>query len=78
MPKVSKKRQITIPKDQCREANIKPGDRVETFIYNSNITIVKKSKGAAKVVLNHIKADRRYNDETSFQNALDDRQDDVG
>jgi AbrB family looped-hinge helix DNA binding protein len=44
MPKVSSKRQITIPIDLCQQAHIEPGDDVETFIYEGQITIVKKQK----------------------------------
>jgi len=32
MPKVSAKRQITIPVDLCQEANINPGDDIEAYI----------------------------------------------
>jgi len=42
MPKVSTKRQIAIVIEQCRKAKIKLGDEVETFIYNNQITIIKK------------------------------------
>ena len=59
MAKVSRKRQITIPIELCREANLKPGDFVETFVYNGQITIVKKVKGAAKGILSHIQARTR-------------------
>ena len=73
MPKVSSKRQITIPIEQCNEANIKAGDTVETFIYNNQITIVKKTVGAAKGLLKHIKYDKRMTDEQSLQDALEAR-----
>lgn len=73
MPKVSAKRQITIPIDQCQEANIKPGDEIETFIYNGKITIVKKEKGAAKGILGRIKADKRLSDEESLLNTLEEK-----
>lgn len=73
MPKVSAKRQITIPIDQCQEANIEPGDEIETFIYNKQITLVKKTRGAAKGILRHIKADKRVGDEASLQSALNER-----
>lgn len=73
MPKVSAKRQITIPIDQCQQALIEPGDEVETFIYNGQITIVKKEKGAAKGILRHIKADKRLSDEQSLQSTLQQR-----
>ena len=73
MPKVSSKRQITIPIDQCQAANIEPGDEIDTFIFNGQITIVKKVKGAAKGILNHIKSDKRMSDDQSLQDALNDK-----
>ncbi len=73
MPKVSSKRQITIPIDQCQQANIEPGDEIETFIYAGHITIVKKKKGAAKGILSQIKTDKRVSDEKSLQSTLDER-----
>jgi len=71
MPKVSAKRQITIPVDLCQEANINPGDDIETFIFNRQITIVKKEKGAAKGILKQIKADKRYTDEQSLSSTIE-------
>ena len=73
MPKVSAKRQITIPIDLCEEANIEPGDEIETYIYDGHITIIKKEKGAAKGLLRQIKGDKRMTDEASRQNALDSK-----
>ena len=74
MPKVSAKRQITIPVDLCQEANINPGDDIETYIFNGQITIVKKEAGAAKGILKQLKADKRYSDKQSMSSALDDKQ----
>jgi len=74
MPKVSSKRQITIPIYQCQDANIEPGDEIDTFIFNGQITIVKKQKGAAKGILSHIKPDKRMSDDQSLQSALDEKQ----
>jgi len=73
MPKVSGKRQITIPIDLCHEAKIEPGDEVEAFIYNGQITIVKKEKGSAKGILSHVKADQRLSDEQSLQDVIEQR-----
>lgn len=43
MPKVSAKRQITLPIEQCRKAGINPGDEYECYAdSNGQITIVKK------------------------------------
>ena len=73
MPKVSAKRQITIPIDQCKEADIEPGDEIETFIFNGQITIVKKEKGAAKGILSHIKANKDISDQQSLDDTLSRR-----
>ncbi len=73
MPKVSSKRQITIPIEQCLEAHIEAGDIVETFIHNKQITIVKKELGAAKGILKHVKSDKRMTDEQSLHDTLDSR-----
>lgn len=68
MPKVSAKRQITLPVEQCRLAGIEPGDEYESYIDNDGyITIVKKVPGIAKGMLKGIKIDRRYSDEASRQ-----------
>jgi len=73
MPKVSSKRQITIPVDQCQQANIEPGDEIETFIVGGHITIVKKEKGAARGILSQIKTDKRISDEKSLQSTIEER-----
>ena len=71
MPRVGAKRQITLPIDQCRQAHIKPGDEYNSYVDNyGNITIIKKSAGAAKGLLKGIKADKRMSDETSLQSAI--------
>ncbi len=71
MPKVSAKRQITLPIDQCKEAHIEPGDEIESYIFNKQITIVRKEKGAAKGILKKIKYDKRMSDEQSLKNCID-------
>lgn len=73
MPKVSAKRQITLPIDQCVEADIEPGDMIDTFIFNGQITVIKKEKGSAKGILHHIKSDKRISDEESLQSIIQDR-----
>ena len=68
MPKISPKRQITLPVDQCRLAGISPGDEYESYVDNEGqITIIKKAIGAAKDVLKGIKVDKRLSDEASVQ-----------
>jgi len=71
MPKVSAKRQITLPIDQCRLAGINPGDEYNSYVDNNgHITIIKQVLGAAKGALKGIKADKRYSDEASMQSSL--------
>ena len=72
MSKVSAKRQITLPKDQCAIAGIYPGDEVIVFADRSGtISIVKKIAGAAKGILKGIKADPRINDIDPLTNSLE-------
>ena len=71
MPKVSSKRQITLPVDQCRQVGIKPGDEYQSFVADDHITIVKMIPGAAKGILKHVKGDTAMTDEASLQSALD-------
>jgi len=71
MPKVSSKRQITLPIEQCKEAHIEPGDEIDTYLFNGHITVVRKEKGAAKGILKNIKTDKRISDEQSLQSYID-------
>ncbi|MEN8204437.1 MAG: AbrB/MazE/SpoVT family DNA-binding domain-containing protein [Pseudomonadota bacterium] len=71
MPKVSSKRQITLPVDQCQQVGIEPGDEYQSFVADGHITIVKKIPGAAKGILKHVKADTSVSDEASLQSVLD-------
>jgi bifunctional DNA-binding transcriptional regulator/antitoxin component of YhaV-PrlF toxin-antitoxin module len=71
MPKVSSKRQITLPVDQCRQVGIEPGDEYQSFVVNGHITIVKKSPRAAKGILKHVKGNASVTDEASLESALD-------
>jgi len=73
MPKVSAKRQITIPIDLCQQAHIEPGDDIETFIYAGQITIVKKEKNAAKGILSSIRSNKKVTDEQSLDDSLASR-----
>jgi len=65
MAKVSSKRQITLPTKQCEILGIDPGDEVEVFIADGQLTVVKKQSGAAKGILRHIKSDPRFSDDES-------------
>ena len=70
MPKVSAKRQITLPVEQCNELGVQPGDEYQSFVANGHITIVKKISGAAKGCLHRVKGDSTISDEESRQSAL--------
>ena len=72
MPRVSAKRQITLPIDQCREIGIGPGDEYRSFVADGRITIVRKEAGAAKGFLRHVVGDPGLGDEESLQDALDE------
>ncbi len=70
MPKVSAKRQITLPISQCKALGIEPGDDVEIFIANGQLTVVKKIKDAAKGMLKDVKSVSSLTDEESLQSAI--------
>ena len=72
MPRVSAKRQITLPIDQCREVGIGPGDEYRSYVADGRITIVQKTPGAAKGFLRHVAGDPAVSDEESLQDALDE------
>ena len=71
MPKVSAKRQITLPVDQCREVGIGPGDEYRSYVADGRITIVRKAAGAAKGFLRDAVSDPTVSDEESLQSAVD-------
>ena len=70
MPRVSAKRQITLPIDQCREIGIGPGDEYRSFVADGRITIVRKSPGAAGGFLSRVAGDPAITDEESLESAL--------
>ena len=51
MPKLSAKRQITLPISHCQELDIQPGDDVDIYVHQGRITIVKLTPGRAAGVL---------------------------
>lgn len=67
MPKVSAKRQITLPVADCHELGINAGDEVEIFRHRNQINIIKKEIGAAAGLLKGIKAKNTVSDEQSRQ-----------
>ena len=69
--KVSSKRQITLPIDQCVIAHINQGDEVECFVDRQGIiSIVKKSMGAASGILSDIAINTEITEEESLQSAI--------
>ncbi len=70
MPKVSAKRQITIPIVQCKALGIEPGDEVESFVVDGQLTLVKKVAGAAKGIMSHVQTHGSMSDEESLQSAM--------
>lgn len=73
MPKVSAKRQITLPASQCRIVGIEPGDEYRSFIYGKRITIVRREPGDAWGCLKHLRADEAVSEEQSRQDAIERR-----
>ncbi|MEJ1343163.1 MAG: AbrB/MazE/SpoVT family DNA-binding domain-containing protein [Candidatus Sedimenticola sp. (ex Thyasira tokunagai)] len=70
MPKVSAKRQITLPVTQCDALGIEPGDEVDCFVADRQITIVKKVTGSARGLLKKVHGDPSMTDKESLQSAL--------
>ena len=72
MPKVSAKRQITLPIDQCVVAHINAGDNIESFVDRQGvISIVKKQSGAAKGLLKSVVTNTNISEQESLESALD-------
>ena len=67
MPKVSTKRQITLPISGCKELGIKAGDEVEILRYGNQFNIIKKVAGSAEGLLESSKVNNAYSDEESLQ-----------
>ena len=75
MPKVSAKRQITLPADQCRLVGIEPGDECLSFVADGRITIVRQEPGNAWGSLAHLECDLTVSDEESRQDAIEGKRD---
>ena len=73
MPKVSAKRQLTLPASHCRLAGIEPGDACRSFVANGRITIVREQPGSAWGCLAHVRADETVSDEQSRQDAIESK-----
>ncbi|WP_042151186.1 MULTISPECIES: AbrB/MazE/SpoVT family DNA-binding domain-containing protein [unclassified Pseudoalteromonas] len=71
MAKVSAKRQITLPIEQCVVAHINAGDDIESFVDRQGvISIVKKQSGAAKGLLKGIATNSTISEQESLESAL--------
>lgn len=75
MPKVSAKRQITLPADQCRLVGIVPGDECLSFVADGRITIVRQEPGSAWGCLAHLEGDPTVSNEESRQDAIEGKRD---
>ena len=73
MPKVSAKRQITLPIQQCRQVGIEPGDDYQSYVADGHITIVKTRPGAARGILRDLQGDASLSDEESLQSTIGPR-----
>ena len=73
MPKVSAKRQITLPIEQCVVAHINAGDDIESFVDRQGvISIIKKHSGAAKGLLEGIKVNADISEFKSLESAVNE------
>ncbi|SEQ20529.1 AbrB/MazE/SpoVT family DNA-binding domain-containing protein [Nitrosomonas ureae] len=68
MPRVSAKRQITLPVADCEELGIEPGDEVEIFRHGNQFNIIKKEVGVAAGLLKGTKVNHAVSDGQSRQN----------
>ncbi|MCY3713358.1 MAG: AbrB/MazE/SpoVT family DNA-binding domain-containing protein [Gemmatimonadetes bacterium] len=71
MPKVSSKRQITLPADQCRLVGIEPGDECQSFVADGRITIIRQEPGIAWGCRAHLEGDPTVSEEESRQDAIE-------
>lgn len=67
MPRVSAKRQITLPIADCEELGIEPGDEVAILRYGDQINIIKRKVGSAAGLLKGAKAKKSVSDIQSRQ-----------
>ena len=67
MPKVSSKRQITLPVADCEELDIEPGDEVEIFRYGNQFNIIKNEMGAAAGLLKGVKVNKKVSERDSLK-----------
>ncbi len=70
MPVLSPKRQVTLPKELCDRLEVMPGDDLQILEHEGRITILKRSKGASRGVLSHIKINRGVSDSESRDDSM--------
>lgn len=64
---LSRKRQVTLPKELCARLLIQPGDSLSLLEHGGRITIIKKIAGSSDGRLSHLKGRTKYCDEESLQ-----------
>jgi len=67
---LSSKRQITLPKELCDQANIRPGEQFRLFSHNGHITLIRQQHDASVGVLQHLKARADVSESASRDHAL--------
>ena len=70
MPKLSSKRQITLPKTICEKAGLEPGDEFKILEYHGQITLVRQRRGAARGFLRSLTADPDFSETESRDSAI--------
>ena len=73
MPRVSSKRQITLPAKQCRIVGISPGDEYRSFVADGHICIVRQKSGSAWKRLKYLHRDDSVSDRQSLQDSIEQR-----
>ena len=70
MATLSSKRQITLPKELCDQADIHPGEQFQLFTHNGHITLIRQKQDASVGVLQHLKARAEISESDSRDHAL--------
>jgi bifunctional DNA-binding transcriptional regulator/antitoxin component of YhaV-PrlF toxin-antitoxin module len=71
MPKISSKRQVTLPIDLCLLAGIEPGDEVSVLVDRQGvISLVKKVVGSSRGFLRNARVTNNMSDEKSIESAM--------
>ncbi|MEX1197416.1 MAG: AbrB/MazE/SpoVT family DNA-binding domain-containing protein [Pseudohongiellaceae bacterium] len=73
MPRLSSKRQITLPKAVCDKAGIRQGDQFEILEHNGHITLIRQQAGAPSGFLKHLQTDPDVSETESRDSAIDKR-----